>query len=240
MQALAKAGDGEQKDALGRCPDFLGAFAGESQNLGELKRGRQVEEIALWVKENQLLSGAGVTLLSGAAFVWRKISGGKSGESSGSSNIIVNNSNSLNIQASAEHGPAKSQLRGSVEKGLVRILFVDDDTRFQVIRMMKGAGWHNVKITKDIKDLNAPEVLEAQIFFVDIQGVGKSLGFADEGLGLSLELKRKYPEKKVVIYSAQTDGDRFHRALNKADGSLSKNAEPYQFIALVEELLGEK
>lgn len=200
-----------------------------------------MEEIAAWITENQFLSGAGVAVLSSIAYLAKKLFGGKSGESSASQGITINNSNSLNMQSpAAENATTKSQLRGSVEKGLVRILFVDDDTRFQVVKMMKGAGWHNVKITKDIKDLNAPEVLEAQIFFVDIQGVGKSLGFADEGLGLSLELKRKYPEKKVVIYSAQTDGDRFHRALNRADGSLSKNAEPYQFIALVEELLGEK
>jgi hypothetical protein len=39
----------------------------------------------------------------------------------------------------------------------------------------------------------------------------------------------------VIIYSAETEGDRFHEALRKADSFLAKNADPYQFQRLVEE-----
>jgi hypothetical protein len=116
---------------------------------------------------------------------------------------------------------------------------VDDDTTFNVVKIIKQAGWPNVKIVKDIKDLNCVDVTESDIFFIDIQGVGRALQFADEGLGLALQIKRKYPAKKVVIYSAQTTGDRFHKALNEADGGLAKNADPYEFISMVEQLSGQ-
>ena len=61
------------------------------------------------------------------------------------------------------------------------------------------------------------------------------MGFHDEGLGLALAIKQKYPKKKVVIYSAETQGDRFHKALREADSFLAKNADPYEFQRLVEE-----
>lgn len=79
---------------------------------------------------------------------------------------------------------------------------------------------------------------DADIFFVDIQGVGLKLGFRDEGLGLALALKEKYPDKKLVIYSAEPRGERFHKALKKADETLEKNADPYQFQQLVENFTG--
>jgi len=78
-------------------------------------------------------------------------------------------------------------------------------------------------------------MLEADILFIDIQGVGKAMKFADEGLGLASAIKNKFPKKKLIIYSAQTTGERFHEALKKADYSLPKNAEPYEFIRLVDD-----
>ena len=59
-------------------------------------------------------------------------------------------------------------------------------------------------------------VTEADVIFVDINGVGLELS-VDQGLGLASALKRKYPNKKIVIYSAETTGDRFHQALREVD-----------------------
>ncbi|WP_339841810.1 hypothetical protein, partial [uncultured Alcanivorax sp.] len=64
---------------------------------------------------------------------------------------------------------------------------------------------------------------------------GKVGEFFRGSLGLALAIKEKYKEKKVIIYSAETEGDRFHEALRKADSFLAKNADPYQFQRLVEE-----
>lgn len=64
--------------------------------------------------------------------------------------------------------------------------------------------------------------------------MGKLLFFADEGLGLADAIKTKYPAKKVIIYSAETKGDRFHKALRNVDTFLAKNADPYEFQQIIE------
>jgi hypothetical protein len=115
----------------------------------------------------------------------------------------------------------------------IKILFIDDQ-KFKVVDILKKSGWQNTKIVKDINSLDSADVQDTDIFFVDIQGVGKKLGFQDEGLGLADALKIKYPNKKIVIYSAENSGDRFHKALKNADDSLSKNADPYEFQQIIE------
>lgn len=119
-------------------------------------------------------------------------------------------------------------------KDSVRVLFVDDDTRFKVAKILQNSGWTHTKLIKDVQTLNDTELVDAHIVFVDVQGVGKALGFSEEGLGLAAAIKRHFPNKKVVIYSAETKGDRFHSALREADSFLAKNADPYEFQQLVE------
>jgi hypothetical protein len=186
-----------------------------------------------WLKDNEILSGAAAVLLTGIGFLIKHFFFPSRGTSSSEQydtqpSITINNSN-----AQGTVGPAVCT---SKPRRDTRILFVDDDTKFKVVKIMKAAGWPNVSIKKDIRDLDSLDVRDADVLFIDIQGVGSALSFGDEGLGLALAVKQKYPEKKVVIYSAQTAGDRFHKALKKADGSLAKNADPYEFIALLHEL----
>ncbi|MGY4385971.1 CheY-like chemotaxis protein [Pedobacter sp. UYP24] len=121
-------------------------------------------------------------------------------------------------------------------KSTIKILFVDDNhTDYKMVSILKRAGWINTRAIKDITDLDNNIVTESDIIFVDINGVGLTM-FEDQGLGLATALKNKYPKKKIVIYSAETLGDRFHKALRQVDDCLPKNAEPYQFIDLVENL----
>ncbi|MBS1979215.1 MAG: response regulator [Bacteroidetes bacterium] len=145
-------------------------------------------------------------------------------------NIVINNnaggSTKFNTDSSHE----------DTNKSLVRILFVDDQhTDFKMVSILKRSGWINTKSVKDITDLDDPRVLEADIIFVDINGVASAL-FKDQGLGLASALKKKYQTKKIVLYSAETTGDRFHKALREVDSCLYKDAEPYQFISLIESL----
>lgn len=121
------------------------------------------------------------------------------------------------------------------QKHLVKILFVDNDTTFKHIQILRTNGWRNTEIIDDIIDLNSDQVKKTDLFFVDINDVGKN--FKDQGLGLVIALKEKYPEKKVVIYSAQTDGERFHHAFRIADDQLPKDADPYQFERAIETLV---
>jgi hypothetical protein len=196
-----------------------------------------------WLKANVewVFSGIGVAVLGGA-FAYLKAKGGSPHTPSLTSPYInIHNVNTIDA-GNSEHDTepeAPQEDHSEPNKSDIRILFVDDDTRFRVVKIIKNSGWPHVKIVRDIAKLDGPEILEANIFFIDIQGVGKALQFSDEGLGLALAIKKRHPNKKVVIYSAQTTGTRFHAALREADYSLAKNAEPYEFIQLVENLARE-
>ena len=109
------------------------------------------------------------------------------------------------------------------------ILFVDDDRGFKIVGVLKKMGWENTKLVTDISSLEQQQLMTADVVFVDIQGVGRSMQYADEGLGLALAIKRRYPKKKVIIYSAEEKGARFHEALQEADYLLPKTAEPIRF-----------
>ena len=125
-------------------------------------------------------------------------------------------------------------------KSVCKILFIDDRS-FPVVDIIKNAGWSNTKRIKDAEGIEQIDIKEAHIIFCDIQGIGKKLRFTDEGLGLVIALKQKYPNKKIVVYSAEDQGrvEAFHQGLNVADGRLSKLAEPYQFQLLVEKYAKE-
>ena len=131
---------------------------------------------------------------------------------------------------------ASTTLATDRPKSAVSILFIDDDTKFKVVNILKTNGWTNTKIVKDVISFEQPDVASADIFFVDIQGVGKALQFKDEGLGLVVALKKHYPLKKIVIYSAENGLNAFHNAFKCADDRISKDADPYEFLQVVEQL----
>jgi hypothetical protein len=115
------------------------------------------------------------------------------------------------------------------------ILFIDDN-EVEAINTLKSNGWTNIQKINDIENISSEVITKSDILFIDINGVGKKLGFKDEGLGLALALMNRFPNKKYVIYSAQTEGKRIHEALNKADALLEKDAVPFEFITVVENL----
>lgn len=115
------------------------------------------------------------------------------------------------------------------QKPKTHILFIDDDTKFKTVKMFKDSGWKNTKTVIDIKSIDLPIVQNANIIFVDINGVGKLLKLEYEGLDLAFMIKQKYPEKKVVIYSAKKDSNSFHQAWDIIDARIEKNALPIQF-----------
>lgn len=114
------------------------------------------------------------------------------------------------------------------------ILFIDDDTKFKVVKILVNEGWVNTKSITDLKSYNDDSIKSSDIVFVDVQGVGKILDCKDEGLGLALNIKSKYPNKKIGIYSAVPFHNVFHEAIKNVDFLLSKDAEPYEFISLIE------
>src|SRR5690606_14868462 len=133
-----------------------------------------------------------------------------------------------------EHPPLKERSIDEI-KSICKVLFIDDRA-FPVVDILKNSGWTKTSRIKDVDNLEQMEVKEAHILIVDIQGVGKKLKFKDEGLGLIIALKERYPNKKVIVYSAEDQGiiKAFHPGIDAADKRLSKHADPYQFQVVVE------
>ena len=188
-----------------------------------------------WITDNYqwIFSGIGVAIVG---FILNKVFNNKAkneSNSNDSNNITI--TNNINSNDNTE---SRSSINSKDEKSkkTASLLFIDDQhLDYKMVSVLKKAGWINTKSIKDVTDLDDSKVLSADFIFVDINGVGKSL-FKDEGLGLASALKVKYPTKKIILYSAETDGDRFHKALRVVDDCLPKNAEPYQFINLIESL----
>lgn len=152
--------------------------------------------------------------------------------------IVVNTNQSVFVGQQPRSEALSGGVHDVVEvksKSGIAILFIDDDVKFQVVNILKRNGWSNTKIIKDVLSLEQPEVASADIFFVDIQGVGVSLGFKDQGLGLVVALRKKYPKKKIVIYSAE-NANAFHAAFGQANERISKDADPYEFMEAVDRL----
>lgn len=195
-----------------------------------------------WIRANSewIFSGIGIAVLSILYKLFSKSNNDDNIKSNTNNNvndnsqkITVNNYLNTSQNPTTDSSSIENFSEGSA-KLQTRILFIDDNhTDYRMVSILKKSGWIHTKSVKDITDLDDPKVQEAQIIFVDINGVGLNL-FEDQGLGLASALKKKYPNKKVIIYSSETTGDRFHRALREVDGCLYKDAEPYQFINLIE------
>ncbi|WP_298485631.1 response regulator [uncultured Maribacter sp.] len=189
-----------------------------------------------------IFSGVGATIV-GVIFTYFLIERKKKNNKIKTSSKISNGNITINTNVNAVSRVRESfkeinNKENNKLKDITKILFVDDKhTDFQIVSILKKQGWKNTKSIKDIINLDDPKVKESDIIFVDINGVGSNL-FKDEGLGLASALKNKYNEKKIILYSADNKGDRFHKALREVDGCLSKDAEPFQFSNLIENLLG--
>lgn len=206
-----------------------------------------MEQIINWIIENKewLFSGLGITII---AFVVKKLftqnnrSEDKQTQSQSNSqtqNVTVNMAQPFvaPIKSLGEEKEDSPALTIEGIKAQTNILFIDDDKEFKIVPILKKAGWKNTSFfpNADVRDTNAERIRKAHIIFVDIIGVGKTL-YEDEGLGLVVDLKKKYPQKKVVIYSAIPEHKLFHEAIKLADDQIPKNSQPAVFVSLIETL----
>lgn len=188
-----------------------------------------------WMTENYMwvFSGIGVPVIGLLLkkIFWRKNTDNskneKTNNNTNTNSIVINNGIIPDSKDEISNNPNKKN------RDEVQILFIDDE-KFQIVSILKKAGYKNTKRVNDVTDLNCPDVRNADIIFVDINGVGEVLYPNDKGLGLAKELKTRYNNKYIVIYSAQENGYRFHEALKTVDNFLSKNSEPNQFISIIE------
>jgi len=123
-------------------------------------------------------------------------------------------------------------------KNIVKILIIDNEPFNLEKDLKEKEHWRNVVRIPDVESLSQTEVKEAHIICVDVQGVGVIMGFQDEGLGLIKAIKETYPEKKVIMYSAESQGkvDAFHPADDVVDGRMKKTSTRYNFEVTIERL----
>ena len=178
-----------------------------------------IQSVPNWV--TWVFSGIGVFILTGIVYLLRWLYNKK-------------NINIQNTPAKGENAPVKTNKLSMDELKLrTNILFIDDES-FKIVSILKKTeGWINTKSIKDIHSPSEPEIRWAHIIFVDVNGVGGNL-FNNQGLGVAQEIKKRYPEKRVVLYSAETKHDAFSEAWDVVDARLPKNADPIVFITKVE------
>lgn len=160
--------------------------------------------------------------------------------------VIKPKSNQLaitnDVELSNQEAPILSvnpNIQPSISKQDFSILFIDDDTELKMAENIKSE-WANTKVITDSNNIKQIEIRNADVIFVDIQGVGITLGFTDEGLGLAKAIKQNYKDKKVVIYSAAKKHDIYHDAIQICDKVLKKDANLYEFNNLIEKYYEEK
>ena len=205
-----------------------------------------MEHIINWIITNKewLFSGLGITII---VFVVKNFLTKKnrsedkktlSQSNSQTQNVTVNLAQSQPSAISAKSNEIESTAL-TIEgiKAQMNILFIDNDKKFKIVSILKKAGWKNTSFLPDadVKNINVEKIKNAHIIFVDIKDVGKTL-YKDEGLGLVADLKKKYKEKKVVIYSAIPEHSLFHEAIKLADDQIPKNSQAAEFISLIESL----
>lgn len=158
-------------------------------------------------------------------------------------NNVINNEVSLQgneNKVSKDRQKVKIKFNNLDEAKLrAKILFIDDDKQYKHYRILRNNGWNNSSMISDLPSIDSDQARSADIFFVDIHGVGKKMAFQDEGLGLARALMDRYPEKYVVIYSSESNGNRFNETLLKADYALSKYADVYEFEKCLSRFLVE-
>lgn len=178
-----------------------------------------IQSVPNWV--TWVFSGIGVFVLTGIVYLVRWLYNKK-------------NINIQNTPAKGENASVKTNKLSMDELKLrTNILFIDDES-FKIVSILKKTeGWINTKSIKDIHSPSEPEIRWAHIIFVDVNGVGGNL-FNNQGLGVAQEIKKRYPEKRVVLYSAETKHDAFSEAWDVVDARLPKNADPIVFITKVE------
>lgn len=124
----------------------------------------------------------------------------------------------------------------STGKGVDSSILFIDDKEFPIVSAIKGSGYAACKQIKDIKDINSPPVINADVIFVDINGVGRSLSLPSEGLDVASAIKSRFPQKKVIIYSSQPAHNITHPAIKSVDAILRKDAEFIEFLSLLEKV----
>lgn len=108
----------------------------------------------------------------------------------------------------------------------VKILLIDNEPFPNLDRLQRND--FRIKQAFDIDDISA--VNEYEIVLVDIDGIGLSLSEKYQGAFVIKEIRKKYPHKVVIAYSAKTFDASYNDYLRKADFIFIKNLTTEQWV----------
>lgn len=190
-----------------------------------------METVLNFISNNKewLFSGLGASAIIGSvAYIFKNK---QDSEKTQTQNVTVN------VNSEKEASTKVLNIK-SIDKESISILFIDDQT-FDYINHLKNAGYINVRKIRNVKQIDCPEIINANVIFVDVNGVGTNLFPTEQGLGVAKAIKKRFGNSKnVYLYSAS------HQPLssdfNILDGVMSKNADPYEFINLIENIRHSK
>ena len=167
---------------------------------------------------------------------------GKNSSSGNDNDQISGDQNTINKIGTVNYYGKTTQEEASVSseeltidkiKSKVKVLFIDDK-EFPVVNHLRSIGYMGIDYMTDVSDIDDTRIRYADIIFIDINGVGLLLGFTNQGMGLCGALKKKYGDtKRIILYSGETEGSIFDKDAQKADATLKKDSDIYQFISYI-------
>ena len=113
-------------------------------------------------------------------------------------------------------------------------ILVIDDNEFTYLEALKKSEF-NIDYRSDIQSLK--DVAEYDIVLCDIRGVGKFLESQYDGAYLVKQLKKKYPNKTIISYTADDYNPRYEEFLKYADAIVPKGTVLEDWDALLTGLL---
>lgn len=131
--------------------------------------------------------------------------------------------------------PPRAPLTAEQIRKMTRVLVIDDDCPdLPLVDHLKKEKWH-VEAIDDLDSFTNTKFQKAHIICLDIMGVGKKLN-VENGMYLVKEIKDRFPEKKIILYSSVSQQDIFDEAVDIVDKRLRKTSTFMPFSSAVEDL----
>lgn len=113
------------------------------------------------------------------------------------------------------------------------ILIIDDEA----FAPQEFLELNNYRFTNKMDIDNVRDVSEYSIILCDIRGIGKKLSSTYEGAFVISEIKKNYPEKIVLAYTASQYDPSYNNYLLKADDVLQKNLSTEDWLEVLDKYI---
>ena len=126
----------------------------------------------------------------------------------------------------------KSNLK-ILNKSEVSVLIIDDNG--YDIEPLKQLGYRDVEISYDFEEMI--KLKKYNIIFCDINEVASKIYPTGQGAQLASKIKKEYPEKMVIIFSAQSQKLSFSKYYNSVDKVIDKLADYETISEIIDEYI---